>query len=322
MEGASSATSALIAPRDVAPITAGEPVATVATPAIEPTIEPAAAPAAAPAADAPTGAAPAAAPAADAPAVAPDDAPDDAPADPPADAPDDLPAGDAAAVRVDASEPAAHAPNARSEVTSAATSAVANVASRSCAASASAAPANVVAAPKEEASGGVGGGPAVPARSTRGSRFSSFAGAPFAGVPGALGAAAAAEAESELKTFLPESGVPRADMLELLRGPPDVLLAVWTYWKTKRENDKEGLPILSRLRQEAIQMAARKARWWSTVTDMQRLHSHLKQARARRCSVLGQQCGLSPIHMPPPARPGSCISCSRTSNLARGSSGK
>ena len=130
------------------------------------------------------------------------------------------------------------------------------------------------------------------------------------------------EAESELKTFLPESGVPRADMLELLRGPPDVLLAVWTYWKTKRENDKEGLPILSRLRQEAIQMAARKARWWSTVTDMQRLHSHLKQARARRCSVLGQQCGLSPIHMPPPARPGSCISCSRTSNLARGSSGK
>ena len=57
-------------------------------------------------------------------------------------------------------------------------------------------------------------------------------------------------------------------MLELLRGPPDVLLAVWTYWKTKRENDKEGLPILSRLRQEAIQMAARKARWWSTVTDM------------------------------------------------------
>ena len=123
----------------------------------------------------------------------------------------------------------------------------------------------------------------MPARSTRGSRFSSFAGAPFAGVPGALGAAAAAEAESELKTILPESGVPRADMLELLRGPPDVLLAVWTYWKTKRENDKEGLPILSRLRQEAIQMAARKARWWSTVTDMQRLHSHLKQARARRC---------------------------------------
>ena len=50
MEGASSATSALIAPRDVAPITAGEPVATVATPAIEPTIEPAAAPAAAAAA--------------------------------------------------------------------------------------------------------------------------------------------------------------------------------------------------------------------------------------------------------------------------------
>ena len=57
------------------------------------------------------------------------------------------------------------------------------------------------------------------------------------------------------------------------------LLAVWDYWRTKRHNDPERLPLLSRLRREAAEKKAMHARLSSAHTELFRLRSHLVRVR-------------------------------------------
>uniref|UniRef100_A0A7S3F177 Uncharacterized protein n=1 Tax=Haptolina ericina TaxID=156174 RepID=A0A7S3F177_9EUKA len=86
---------------------------------------------------------------------------------------------------------------------------------------------------------------------------------------------------------IPEYGVPRQSLREILRGSLRILIAVWDHWRSKRHNDTDKLPLLSRLRREAAEMNARRARLATAHTELFRMRSHL--VRVRRILVLIQR---------------------------------
>ena len=79
-----------------------------------------------------------------------------------------------------------------------------------------------------------------------------------------------------------EYGVPRVSVRELLRlhcNAARVQTAVYEHWLLKRRRDKEQLPLLNRLRQEAEQMRARQAHLSLAHTDVLGLRLHLQRVR-------------------------------------------
>ena len=82
---------------------------------------------------------------------------------------------------------------------------------------------------------------------------------------GHVGAAAFQQALAETnaaKLAPADAGVPRELVPRVLEGPERHIYAVWQHWRQKRQVDPEGvhMPLLSRLRQEAAEIAFRKAR--------------------------------------------------------------
>lgn len=80
---------------------------------------------------------------------------------------------------------------------------------------------------------------------------------------------------SDSNSSLPDFGVPRSCLREILRGSLRVLVAVWEYWRTKRQSDVENLPLLSRLRREAAEMKVRRHRHRAQLISRHLLSLHL-----------------------------------------------
>ena len=79
-----------------------------------------------------------------------------------------------------------------------------------------------------------------------------------------------------------EYGVARVSVRELLRlhcNAARVQTAVYEHWLLKRRRDKEQLPLLNRLRQEAAQMRARQAHLSLAHADVLGLRLHLQRVR-------------------------------------------
>ena len=79
-----------------------------------------------------------------------------------------------------------------------------------------------------------------------------------------------------------EYGVARVSVRELLRlhcNAARVQTAVYEHWLLKRRRDKEQLPLLNRLRQEAEQMRARQAHLSLAHADVLGLRLHLQRVR-------------------------------------------
>ena len=101
---------------------------------------------------------------------------------------------------------------------------------------------------------------------------------------GLVGQAAYQEALAQTdaaKAAPQDAGVPRELMLRVLQGPERVVYGVWEHWRSKRQADREGvhMPLLSRLRQEAAEIAFRKARLSSAHGDMYRAREQLMRVR-------------------------------------------
>jgi hypothetical protein len=95
--------------------------------------------------------------------------------------------------------------------------------------------------------------------------------------PDALAAAPAGAGEDSS-----DYGVPRSSVRDLLRGggaPLRVLQAVYDWWITKRRRDPEHLPLLARLRQEALHLRARQAQLSTAHTDVLGLRQRLVRMR-------------------------------------------
>ena len=77
-------------------------------------------------------------------------------------------------------------------------------------------------------------------------------------------------------------GVPRSSLREVLRSsgvPQRVQHTIYEWWLSKRRRDPEQLPLLNRLRMEALNLRAKQARLTSTQEDVRGVRTHLLRLR-------------------------------------------